>query len=135
MKKYILLITLFISLLTISGCVLIKDNKNANQALIQPLKEILLIIDNQPYKIDNNRLSDTSVYDALLSITAQNKIKLQTKEYDFGILIEAIGDKTNGQDNKYWLYYINGEMPMVAVNNYKLNPGDKVEFKFEESKF
>jgi len=135
MKKYILLIILFISLLAITGCVLVKDNQNTNQALIQPPKETLFIIDNQPYKIDNDRLSDTSVYDVLFSVTGQNKIKLQTKEYDFGILVEAIGDKTNGQANKYWLYYVNGEMPMVAVNNYKLNPGDKVEFKFEESKF
>jgi len=135
MKKYILLIILFISLLAITGCVLVKDNQNTNQALSQPLKETLLIIDNQPYKIDNDRLSDTSVYDVLFSVTGQNKIKLQTKEYDFGILVEAIGDKANGQANKYWLYYVNGEMPMVAVNNYKLNPGDKVEFKFEESKF
>lgn len=135
MKKYILLIILLTSLLTISGCVLIKDNQNTNQPLTQPSKETLFIIDNQPYKIDNDRLSDTSVYDVLLSLAAQNEIKLQTKEYDLGILIEAMGDKINGQDNKYWFYYVNGEMPMVAVNNYKLKPGDKVEFKFEESTF
>ena len=60
---------------------------------------------------------------------------LETKTYDVGILIEAIGDKKNGQDGKYWMYYVNGEMPMVASDKYKIKADDKVEFKFEKSIF
>ena len=62
-------------------------------------------------------------------------LDVKVKNYDIGVFIEAIGDKQNGQDNQYWMYYVNGEMPMTAADKYELKPGDKVEFRFEKSKF
>ncbi len=63
-------------------------------------------------------------------------LEISYKEYeDMGVFVEAIGDKVNGDDGKYWLYYVNGEMPQVAVDKQAVNPGDKVEFRFEESPF
>lgn len=62
-------------------------------------------------------------------------LNLKTKAYDIGILIEAIGDKENGQDGFYWMYYVNGVLPMVGADQYVLEPGDKVEFKFEKSSY
>ena len=52
-----------------------------------------------------------------------------------GILIEAIGEKENGKDGKYWLYYVNGEMPQVAADKQILKANEVVEFKFEKSPF
>ena len=60
---------------------------------------------------------------------------IRSTTYDMGVFIEAIGDKENGQDNSYWLYYVNGEMPMEAADKYEVAPGDKVEFRFEPSPF
>lgn len=117
---------------SISGCAS-PSNQVEQPATIS--QEAKLVIDGQEYILDNNLISSTSAYDILVSITAQNNIELQTKQYDFGLLVEAIGDKVNGQDNKYWLYYVNGEMPMVSVDNYEINLGDKIEFKFELSTF
>jgi len=62
-------------------------------------------------------------------------LTLKTKTYDMGIYIEAIGDKENGEDGKYWLYYVNEEMPSVAADKKEIKPGDKIEFKFEKSPF
>lgn len=76
-----------------------------------------------------------TVYDLLTRVTAEQKIIFKTKQYDFGVLVDAIGDKTNGEDNRYWLYYVNGEMPMVAIDKYELKAGDKVDLKFEASAF
>ena len=45
------------------------------------------------------------------------------------------GIEENGENGKYWLYYVNGEMPMVSADKKELRPGDKVEFKFEKSPF
>lgn len=76
-----------------------------------------------------------SAFDLLKEGAEKLALPLKTKNYDIGIFIEAIGDKENGQGGKYWLYYVNGEMPMVAADKNELKSGDKVEFKFEKSSF
>jgi len=99
-------------------------------------QEVILVIDygdGNSQNFDIEFVEGMSAFD-LLNDRAE-ELSLETKAYDVGIFIEAIGDKKNGQDEKYWLYYVNGEMPMVSADNLKINPGDKVEFKFEESSF
>ena len=60
---------------------------------------------------------------------------IKSTAYDVGVFIEAIGDRENGRDGSYWLYYVNNEMPMEAADKYEVVPGDKVEFRFEPSPF
>ncbi|MDP2946979.1 MAG: DUF4430 domain-containing protein [Nanoarchaeota archaeon] len=76
-----------------------------------------------------------TAFDLLKEKTEEIGLTLKFKTYDMGVFIEAIGDKKNGEDGKYWLYYVNGEMPQVASDKQLLRPGDKVEFKFEKSPF
>ena len=76
-----------------------------------------------------------TAFDLLKEKAEELNLNLETKTYDIGIMIEAIGDKKNGEGQKYWLYYVNGEMPQVAADKYLLKVGDKVEFKFEASPF
>ena len=100
--------------------------------------EVTLIINSgeenlQTFESEFNQ--GITAFDLLKNKTEESGLTLETKVYDFGILIETIGDKKNGDEGKYWLYYINNEMPMVAANKQELNPGDKVEFKFEKSSF
>ena len=76
-----------------------------------------------------------TVFDLLKNKTEEVNVVLKTKTYDMGIFVEAIENKENGSEGKYWLYYVNGEMPMVSTDKYLLKAGDKVEFKFEKSTF
>ncbi len=76
-----------------------------------------------------------TVLDFLKEKTQQSGLNLQTKTYNMRVLVEAIGEKENGEDNKYWIYYVNDETPMVSVDKKEINPGDKIEFKFQESIF
>jgi len=76
-----------------------------------------------------------TAFDLLKNKTEELNILLRTKSYDVGIFIEAVGDKENGQDGKYWMFYVNGELPMVAADKKEIKLGDKVEFKFETSPF
>jgi len=46
-----------------------------------------------------------------------------------------MGDKKGGQEDKYWLFYVNGEMAPVAADKQEVKVGDKVEFRFEASAF
>jgi len=101
-------------------------------------QELTLVINNgeegaETYVSEFNQ--EITAFDLLKDKAEESGLILETKVYDFGILIEKIGDKKNGDENKYWLYYINDEMPMVAADKQELNPGDKVEFNFEKSTF
>lgn len=101
-------------------------------------EKVSLIIDYGEGEVDSFQSDfkeEMTAFDLLKEKTDESGLALKTKTYDIGIFIEAIGDKENGQDGKYWLYYINEEMPMVSADNQELKPGDKVEFKFEQSTF
>ncbi len=64
------------------------------------------------------------------------RVQLGTKAYaDFGVLVESIGNLSNGTDNKYWQYNVNGVAPMVGADAYLLNGGEEVEWNFTASEF
>ena len=101
-------------------------------------EEIILVIDNGQEDIKTFEAEfrqGMTAFDLLKNKAEELDLILETKIFDIGILVETIGDKKNGDQEKYWLYYVNDEMPMVAANKKEIEPGDKVEFKFEESKF
>jgi hypothetical protein len=101
-------------------------------------KEVILVIDDgegSSKSFQSEFREGMTAFDLLEEKTKEIGLTLKIKTYDMGVFIEAIGDKENGEDGKYWLYYVNGEMPQVAADKQLLNPGDKVEFKFEKSSF
>ncbi|MDP3883031.1 MAG: DUF4430 domain-containing protein [Candidatus Staskawiczbacteria bacterium] len=109
-----------------------------NIVLVPAEKEATLVIDygdNAPNSFQIDFYEGATVFDVLKNKTQELGLNLKTKEYDIGILIEAIGEKQNGQEGKYWLYYVNGEPPMVAADKLEIKPGDEIEFKFEKSSF
>ena len=63
-------------------------------------------------------------------------IALEYDDYgrELGVLITKIGDKKNGEDGKYWQYFVNGEYAKVGVSQYGLKAGDAVEWKFTDNK-
>ena len=63
-------------------------------------------------------------------------VHVVTKEYSgLGTLVERIGEKTNGEDNKYWQYTVNGVMPQIGADALELVNGDTLEWHFSESTF
>jgi len=85
--------------------------------------------------IQANLSENSTVYDLLKNSAQELGLPISAENFDTGVMIKTIGDKENGQDGKYWLYYVNGEMPMVSADKEELKSGDKVEFKFEKSPF
>jgi hypothetical protein len=99
-------------------------------------KIFLTINDGEALKsFETNFETGMTAFDLLKKKTDENNINLETQNSASGIFINAIGDKKNGDGTLYWLYYINGDIPMVSADNNLLNPGDRVEFKFEKSPF
>lgn len=147
MKKINIIITIGVGIIIIISSLIIFSDKLEHPTSQEEAgipqenvkKEIvLLVIDNSegtPRTFETEFNQGMTAFDLLRNKAEELNIVLETKSYDFGIFIEAIGDKRNSQDEKYWLYYVNGEMPMVAADKKEIKPGNTVEFKFEKSSF
>jgi hypothetical protein len=73
----------------------------------------------------------STAYDALTVAGSQAAIPIETKQYDFGVFIEKIGDRANTKDNA-WIYYVNGVTGDVAADKKIIKPGDVVEWRYEK---
>ncbi len=82
-------------------------------------------------------LSENSTAFSLLEeLAKREKFKIEFTIYkEMGVLVESIDGVRNGTDNKYWQYWVNGELPMVAADKKEIKGGDKVEWKFAPSLF
>jgi len=76
-----------------------------------------------------SNIQASSPYEALVSVAQKNNIPLQTKQYDFGVFVEGIGDQKNTTE-KAWIYYVNGKSGSVASDKYLLKQNDTVEWKY-----
>lgn len=54
---------------------------------------------------------------------------------EMGILLSQIKDKKNGQDQKYWQYFVAGEQPQISIDKYFPADNTHVEWKFAKSEF
>jgi hypothetical protein len=133
-----------IILLTLGGLILLNGitppipQRGIETLQSQPREKVSLIInygDGTSDIFERKFREGMTAFDLLTEETQGSALTLKTKTYDMGVFIEAIGNKENGQEGKYWLYYLNGEMPMVSADKKEIKPGDKIEFKFEESPF
>lgn len=74
--------------------------------------------------------ASTTAFDLLQEASLTAGFVIESEEYDFGVLIEAINNKKNTQDDKYWLFYVNGELSQVTPDNVMINSDDIIEFIF-----
>ncbi|MBX9907034.1 DUF4430 domain-containing protein [Patescibacteria group bacterium] len=82
-------------------------------------------------------ISPKTVLEVLQQLdTEDDEVRLTTKDYPgLGTLVESIGDKTNGMDDKYWQYKVNGTMPQVGADTLEVKNGDTIEWYFSKSEF
>ena len=80
-------------------------------------------------------VNNENVFGVLQRIAQENKISLEYKKYDAGVFVEKISHRKNGDDGKYWVYYLNGTMPMIAMDKMSLHYGDTIKVSFEKSPF
>ncbi len=89
----------------------------------------------------NERAVAIASEQTVLAVLAQlddteSRLQLIVKEYPgLGVLVESMNGKTNGADDKYWQYTVNGVMPEVGADALQLHDGDVVEWHFTSSEF
>jgi len=69
-------------------------------------------------------------------IAGQQNWDFQYKDYgEMGYLVTKINNIENGQDNKYWQYFVNDEQPQVSADKYLPKSGEKIEWRYAGSDF
>ena len=73
----------------------------------------------------------TSLFDLMKTAFEQENIAFDHKNYStMGELVTQIGLKKNGEENKYWQFWVNDEYAKVGVSAYIVEAGDKIKWKF-----
>lgn len=77
-----------------------------------------------------------TVFSLLEKLAQRGDFKIEFTIYEgTGVLVENIDGVRNGTDNKYWQYWLNEELPIIAADKKEIKGGDKVEWKFAPSLF
>ena len=102
-------------------------------------KKVVYIIDKkngEPISYQIFVSEDSTVFSLLEKLAERENFNIESTIYqEMGVLVESIDGLRNGTDNKYWQYWVNEELPMVAADKEKIKGGDKVEWKFSPSFF
>ncbi|MBI5466033.1 MAG: DUF4430 domain-containing protein [Candidatus Kerfeldbacteria bacterium] len=100
-------------------------------------KTVSLLIDSGDKLAGYDKLQlpkSANVLELLKQVTKVNKLKF---DYDtsspMGAFVKQIGEQVNGQDAKYWQYWVNGVQPMVAADKLELKGGETVLWTFRKS--
>lgn len=93
------------------------------------LLDVKLVIESVSYEA--SLYDDDTALTLLTTVAERENIPLEIKGEGTQAFIQAIGEKQGGVNNKYWLYYINGEFANVGVGQYILHNGDTIEFRYE----
>ena len=111
--------------------------ENLPAALLLTSTVVLQFSEGDILEIQNLAItSKQTALDLLSKVAAENNLNFQTKDYgELGLMVTQIGDKVNGQDNKYWQYWVNGVLAEVGAEKYQLLGGERIEWKFAESSF
>jgi len=97
--------------------------------------QVSVMIDygNQPTKVfhDVEVMEGESLLTAIERYFKDNEIEFVSKEYaGLGVLVEQIGDRKNGDENRYWQYWVNNVMVQIGAQAFYPKPGDIILWKF-----
>lgn len=133
-KKFFVGLVLVVSIGFAAWSVTEPQRASENSATISPsLNVAVRILDDGPVATASG-LTAGSVLEALQAVAARNNLVVRTKQYDFGVLVEQIGDRANTND-RAWIYFVNSVSGDVAADKKELNDGDVVEWKYIRPEF
>lgn len=76
-----------------------------------------------------------TVFSMFQELSSKKNLALDFSDSQYGVFVKSIDGVLGGKDNKYWMYYVNGKSGEVAADKKEVNPGDKIEWKFEKPNF
>jgi hypothetical protein len=98
-------------------------------------QSIETVLEINGVKYEDEIAGKTSIYDFMSKLQAEGKIKFTEKNYvGMGEFIVSINGVANNQKQS-WIYYVNGKEASIGISNYKINGGDVVSWKYEQSNY
>lgn len=120
---------------------LIQRETATYQEILKPVvkEKVIYIIDFGDGNINSYQIvlsEDSTVFSLLEELAKREGFEVESKVYEeMGVFVESIAGFKGGTDNKWWQYWVNGELPMVAADKRELKKGDKVEWRFAPPPF
>lgn len=118
--------------LSFSGCISSEDSLSGAEP---ETAEAGMIIRGNGWTIEcmNVSIENDTIYSLLCRCASERGFVVNaTYSEAYGsIYVEEINGTSNGQDGKYWMYYINGELVWESSDRQAVSNGDVVEWRFE----
>lgn len=76
---------------------------------------------------------DINPGDTVFDLLEEGELEFDYEEYESGVFITSIEGVSS--PNKNWMYYVNGKLGKVAVDQKRIGNGDLVKFKNQKSPF
>jgi hypothetical protein len=129
-------VTLILVIVSFSGCISTSVEQGPPVDMVENVSMKIFSLD---WNIEYLAVSTTNVTVAafLLECADYYDFSIEADNWDSynSLFVEAINGIENGEDGKYWQYYVNGEFANVGCSRYYLKDDDVVEWWFEESPF
>lgn len=116
------------------------SSEPANQSIVAETREVSLMFDEGDGTVKTFEQESFTEGETLFDLTRRVAERAgMSLVYEppgpYGILIMEIDGKRGGTDGRYWLYWVGNHMGEVAADQYMLQPGDVIEWKFVNLKF
>jgi len=126
-----LLIICIVGIYLVNTGIITDEPPNTNSKMINTS----LTIDYGNGEIDtyNIETSNATVFSVLMKASEDYNFPVTTKSYNQNqsYYIDSIKSVTNGEDGKYWMYYLNGNYGTVGADMQTVADGDVIEWRFE----
>lgn len=113
-----------------NGAVTVNTSAATNQPAEVSVKLVINKGNASPVRtFDEKVAAGTTTLALLEKVAAANSITLNTKQYDFGVIVNGI-DGLDSTDKQFWLFSVNGKESPVGAGEYTVQNGDTIEFRY-----
>ena len=126
------IVALLLAMVSFTGCVSTSVERDTSADIV---KNVSMTISSPEWTVvyANVTTTNVTVADLLFECAERHNFSIKANYWQgyTSLFVEAIHDIKNGEDGRYWQYYVNSRFADVGCSNYFLQDNDVVEWRFE----